>query len=281
LKSSIVNFIIAAIFTLIFIFSGAISWPFQICTIAITTFFAVQYFLRRTSILLTIVYLSPIYLIYSAHSIYNKFIHVYPIVLIFPLTFALSAFLSVKIRAYKQVATATSFLLLFSLPLWLLMEQWVGYTNDYTDRFLTGKPLPNIYVSNFNGDKIELAQTNDTLIVLDAWSTNCGSCFKSFKNYSALITHYADKPVKFYTLNVPIKKDSIHKTKSLIQQYFSNNNLIVSSTEDVSALNINAVPEIILIKNGVIRWKGNASLKREYLLSDLYDKIDDEIGQSK
>lgn len=177
----------------------------------------------------------------------------------------------------RKFIVSCTILLLFTLPLWIFMENWISYTNEYNDNNLIGKPLPRTEISSIDSNNVELHRLRDTLIVLDAWSTNCGSCIKSFIHFSELMNYYKDKPVKFYTLNIPIRRDSINRTRNIIMKYFNSNNLIASN-DAVKILNIKGVPELIIIKNDTVLWKGYTSLKRDVFITDIYDRIEKELN---
>jgi hypothetical protein len=81
--------------------------------------------------------------------------------------------------------------------------------------------------------------------------------------------------VKFYTLNFPIKRDSIFRTKKILSDnYDRGNNLFAKEMNSIDLLKIPAVPLYIIVKNGEILYFGNINVEQKLFQIDLCDKID-------
>ncbi|MCU0440956.1 MAG: hypothetical protein MUE96_01025 [Bacteroidia bacterium] len=93
--------------------------------------------------------------------------------------------------------------------------------------------------------------TNDTLYIVEVWSTSCGSCIKQMPEFAKLQLKYQHSmPVSFATLHLPVKGEQLSQALGILNRvgcqlpsYFA------TSTSSWQQLNIDAVPVVLMIRN--------------------------------
>jgi thiol-disulfide isomerase/thioredoxin len=155
------------------------------------------------------------------------------------------------------------------------MTWWLDYYFNKDNHQQINSKLPYFQTTSSNNLSNELFSINDTIKVIDCWTTNCGNCIVGFSKYSEIQDIYINKKVKFYTLNFPIKRDSIFRTKKILSDnYDRGNNLFAKEMNSIDLLKIPAVPIYIIVKNGEILYFGNINVEQKLFQIDLCDKID-------
>lgn len=268
--------LIFLVYSASFLLSGVVNWPFQLCTVSIATLLVCWYYIGREKFYITAITILPSYLLYAFDTVSKGLIHVYPIVVFPPLIVAISLLVNLKNKIPRKWIYIT-LLLVFTLPtymgmsLWLAFESNKEYANDINSKF------PELTLMTADGGLIQFPKNNDNVMVLDFWSTNCGNCFRAFPHMQKTKEEYANLPVRFYTVNIPISRDTLQKTKTLIEKYFDQN-LFITNTSTISALNLKAVPLYMVIKNNIVLFKGHVSATRIALENDLPDEIDNALN---
>ena len=137
--------------------------------------------------------------------------------------------------------------------------------------------FPNIGLTDKNKEQVIF--DTDKIIVLDFWTTSCGVCFREFPLYNDLTLKHKDNPqIKFYSVNVPLKRDTFEKNVEIIEEYkYSFKNIYAISDDEISEkLNIYAFPTIVIIKNNTIVYQGHPSYDK-IVLVDNFEKIIKEL----
>lgn len=117
--------------------------------------------------------------------------------------------------------------------------------------------IESFKIINENNAAFNIYNKKNKILILELWSSNCSICFKKFPDFEKLSYDYRDDSlVEFYTLNLPLKRDSVLNIPNLIKNYkfkklYSKNKIIWDS------LNVNSVPRtLVLDKDGRIRYNG-------------------------
>jgi thiol-disulfide isomerase/thioredoxin len=257
-------------FNLFFLLSGYFNWPIQF-SINAFSILAILYFFKNDYLYYKLLLLiSPI--LYSILTIIDKNYHTIPI--------SISPFLLLLIHEFlfKKITNNWFLIILFSLTSFLsyiFMIWWLDYYFNKDNYNLINSKLPYFQTTSSNNLSDELYSINDTIKVIDCWTTNCGNCITGFSKYSEIQNVYLNKKVKFYTLNFPIKRDSIIKTKKILSKnYDRGNNLFANDTNAINLLKIPAVPLYMIVKNGEILYFGNTNIEQKLFQIDLCDEID-------
>ncbi len=266
------NISIFILYSAAFLLSGAVNWPFQLCAISISTLLICWYYLGREKTYKVFITILPSYLLYSFDVVSKSLSHVYPLI-IFPPVIVLVCYLLYVQKTSKTRFAYITLLILFTFPTYWGMTVWLQYDSSRPYANQISAPFPQVNMQTTDGIGLDLLKTGDSVVVLDFWTTTCGSCFKEFPHLAQTQKEYANFPVKFYTVNIPLKKDTFQKTIDIIEKYF-NQNLFISDTADISKLSIAAVPVFMVIKNNTILYKGHTSASRISMENDLTDEID-------
>ncbi|WP_299528693.1 TlpA disulfide reductase family protein [uncultured Lutibacter sp.] len=150
----------------------------------------------------------------------------------------------------------------------------------------------NSFIRNYNvrvndkSPKIELLSNSDKLIkldtiknkviVLDFWTTSCGVCFKKFPDYEKVYLEYENNPnVAIFSVNVPIKRDTLIKTKELVKELgYKFPTLYASSNEISQSLSFNLYPHLTILKNGRVRYNGRLEIAENVKINNLRIEIE-------
>ena len=257
-------------FNIFFLLSGYFNWPIQFSINAFLILFILHFLKNDYLFYKLLLLISPI--LYIILTIIDKNYHTIPI------SFSPFLFLFTHEFLFKKIKNNWYlFIVVFltSLVSYLFMFWWLDYYfNKDNQQFINSK-LPYFETISSNNLSNELFSKNDTIKVIDCWTTNCGNCIIGFSKYSEIQDIYTNKKVKFYTLNFPIRRDSIIRTKKILSEnYDRGNNLFAKVINAIDLLKIPAVPLYIIVKNGEILYFGNTNVEQKLFQIDLCDKID-------
>lgn len=150
------------------------------------------------------------------------------------------------------------------------MSNWLTYTFDNENPI--NKSFPKISLNDIND--INFTFDKNKIIILDLWSSSCGVCIKEFPEFEKLSNRYKDNPnASFYTLNLPLKRDSTINLKSYVKDY-KFNSLFTEDLDSWKKLENNTVPKLLILDKSLnIVYKGTLNDKW-YLF---YNNIDNLI----
>jgi thiol-disulfide isomerase/thioredoxin len=270
--------IIAVLYNSIFIFSGAMNWLFQLCCVSIITYVTLYYLIKELGLktYLAFLIILPANLLYDLNALIQGLIHVYPIV-IFPMLAAILALVTLKLNGKFKIGVMAFIILIFTLPTSMFMEFWLTNTRLDKTAWNEFELDKSVVLTNENGDSVNITNSKDTLIVMDAWTTSCGICFKKLPQFKELSIRYENNPmIKFYTVNFKLKRDTPEKTHAIIKEYFSNNLFIQDSLES-PRFYVDRVPCYIIIKNGKVLFKGTTNVLSSFYKHDLEEEINKHL----
>ncbi|WP_430410098.1 TlpA family protein disulfide reductase [Kordia sp.] len=136
-----------------------------------------------------------------------------------------------------------------------------------TDAF-QNKKLPNIAFESLNQEKINF---DTEVTVIDLWSTTCGVCFEEFPIFEKLKQEFeGNSKVKFYSANVPLKRDTHEKTLNIIEELDYDYETVFAEKFEMirDSLEINGFPHLLIVKNDTIRYLGDMETDRKIVLTN-------------
>ena len=152
--------------------------------------------------------------------------------------------------------------LIILFPLLFSIFMFFGF-NDYSS-FIMGRNsvvienLPNIILYDKQLNKIDLTKKNK-VYVLDFWTTSCRTCFNKFSDFEKTFLKYKDNVrLEFYAVNYPIRNETIDDNINFSNKELNYKfNQLFSKTSSIrDSLKIKGVPQLLIIKNGIIYYKG-------------------------
>jgi len=186
-----------------------------------------------------------------------------------PLTFWLGYFLKNKYWIYKIL-----------YPIVLIFIGVYGFLNAnyYVVNFNAHKDFKSPTMAFYTDDhsKKRLDTLMNKIIVLDFWTTSCGVCFSAFPNYEKLFLEFKDDPlVNIYSINIPIKRDTVGFAKKRIEKYKYQFPVLYADSDSIpKELDFNTYPHLVIIKNGRVRFNGYPTMGKNLFINDLKDEID-------
>lgn len=268
--------ILSIIITLVSIFSGAINWKIQFVIVSLLYFLSTLFLLKNEKIedkkIITIlILLLPFVLLYNYTAISNIFkfnrFHTLPIGLS-PIVFVLIAILYSKFKLNKKKIVLVS--LFIGLLTYIGMANWLVFLNNNENPI--NKIFPELIITDINNNIINLKKGK--IIVLDLWATNCGSCIKKFPKFEDLKLEYKnDKNVEFYTLNLPLKRDSTLNIKKYVDKY-KFKSLFAKKLDSWKKLNNRTVPKLLVLDKELrIIYKGSMNDKWYIFYNNIHSII--------
>ncbi len=119
-------------------------------------------------------------------------------------------------------------------------------------RLLPGQPVPELILSDHEGNPYKLEDLKGKVIYVDLWATWCGPCIKKMPKMWDLVSLYEGQPIEFLFLSIDNKKENW--LKFLDKESIPNKDLFVWSDdyEQVySKLSMAGIPRYLLIdENG-------------------------------
>ncbi len=119
------------------------------------------------------------------------------------------------------------------------------------------KELPNISLKDLSGKEVSLASlSKNKTIVVSLWATWCVPCIQEL---DAVAVHYAklQKEAAFELVAISIDDArSTRRVQPLLDQKNWNYLILLDTKNELrTALDINAIPYTLIVKNGQIRYK--------------------------
>lgn len=140
--------------------------------------------------------------------------------------------------------------------------------------------MPNIEFVNESKEVVKLPK--DKVIILDFWSTFCGVCYKKFPLFEKVYQEYKDNPnIEFYAIHVSYKNDEFEETIHLLDEYKYTFPLLYALDKDEveKKLNISAFPTVAVIKNGVIRYRGQLIVNKNVVFGNTISQIKELLSE--
>lgn len=131
----------------------------------------------------------------------------------------------------------------------------LALTDDST--FYKTKPFPSDLV--FFDKHKDTIQLDHKITVLDFWNTACKPCFEKFPYYEKISEKYQHPEIAFYSVNIPLKNQTFEARTEVEEKLnYSYTTIYGESMKTVQeALDFNAYPHLIILKDSTIIYSGN------------------------
>lgn len=131
----------------------------------------------------------------------------------------------------------------------------LALTDDST--FYETKPFPSDLV--FFDKHKDTIQLDHKITVLDFWNTACKPCFEKFPYYEKISEKYQHPEIAFYSVNIPLKNQTFEARTEVEEKLnYSYTTIYGESMKTVQeALDFNAYPHLIILKDSTIIYSGN------------------------
>lgn len=250
-------------------FEGDQRWMLSLTLISI---FTISLALRKTSYFknfksVLIFQITPIFLLFLVSIFFISWIYLSPYLILMPLA-AYLGWLSTSKQLFLK--SALSIVLFFGLG-FIGFPNLIQESTNFNAR-VSFKYKP-INLSDNKGDSIVLDKSK--IIVLDFWNTSCSICFEQFPHIESVFKKFKSNPnVNLYSVNVPLKRDSLPETKKLVKQLgYEFPTLYAQTIEDVENLGIYSYPTILIVKDGQVRFSGNFVINKSIAFGSLEEEI--------
>ncbi len=174
----------------------------------------------------------------------------------------------------KSISYGLIYAILIAFVFFYGFDNWNSFIRNYNSRM--NQKSPSIELVNSNNKKVKLDTIQNKVIVLDFWTTSCGICFKKFPDYEKVYLEYQNNPkIIFYSINIPIKRDTLLKTKELVKNLgYKFSTLYANSNEIPNSLGFNRYPHLTILKNGRIRYNGRLELAKNIKVHNIRIEIE-------
>lgn len=201
-----------------------------------------------------ILFILPTSIIFTLICFFQKgsIIRALPYILFIPLI----SFITLKSISINKYKFFFGILVMNACIAFILFPNWFSFYANYESRVDIKMPLISLHTST--GEKIHL--NNDTVYVLDFWTTTCGVCFQKFPAFEDKYFEYINnEKIELFTVNVPLEIDDSKKTLDLVNRLsyeFPTLYTKSSNKEIENILNYNGYPMMLIVKNNRIYYKG-------------------------
>lgn len=244
------------------IFNGNHKWMILFTSISS---FSISYWIfhRKNDINKVMQYLIlvlPIVLLFIIMSLFLGFSYSTIYIFLIPLSCLLGAKFAItgkKVLPFVAV-------LIFPMMAFIIFPNMFVFMNNYNAR--TNKKYSEVTLLNKDKDTIVLDSVK--IIALDFWTTSCGICFQTFPDLERQYLELkGDKRIQIYSVNVPVRNDSLAKTIKLVEELaYDFPTLYATSIEEIEKLGIDAYPHLLILKNGRIRYDGRLYVVKLYVV---------------
>lgn len=262
--------LISFFLTTICLLSGKFGWVLQFTLIGLHFFLLPTLLKQYTSRKKIIIVCLPFILIFGVLVVYNYIlfnnIHLIPI--LFISLFSLTLGLGIKNKIFYRTLIS---IIIIATGIYIY-PNWLNYSFGYNEieRFRT---FPD--VSLVSEKKTSFKFSKGKLKVIDVWSSSCANCIKEFPEFEYLKKEYeVNKNLEFYSLNLPIKGDSLPRLIEQVSKY-SFKSIFAEELESWGNLEITSVPKILIVdKDNRIVYRGYLNKKWYHFYNNIHSLIE-------
>lgn len=183
-------------------------------------------------------------------------LYLLPINLIVPLVIILGIFLKSFSFYNKMFILIVIFCLLF-VSGFAVYPTWKTFIQ--TDKSI--KEVSNLTLVNSKLDTVTVCVKSNSVNVIYLWSTSCGTCIKELSSVKELFVRYEnDSLVNVFSVNIP----ALFEDKTKIEKYLDGLGIpcYYGDSTIVRSLNVSYFPTMIIVKGGIVYYKGVPEFKR-------------------
>lgn len=218
------------------------------------------------------IFVLPICLLFLITVIFqdNSFVRGIPYIIFIPFV----AFAAILVKQKESI-----WLLLLAIPIFAIIglvgfPNWFSYyqnRNSHVDEFFPKLKL-------VNEKNVGITLSDNKILVLDLWSTNCGVCLKKFPGFENIYSKYRENPdIDFYAVNIPIgTKHDFQETKEFFESLNYNFKTLYSIEHDSivsKKIGFHGYPQLIIVKEGKIRYIGSLISENHIFVHNIEKEI--------
>lgn len=140
----------------------------------------------------------------------------------------------------------------------LQQDAYLKMVEDLKKEILSDK-APQFTLVDLKGNKVNIADLKNKVVVVDFWATWCGPCKASFPAMQKMVTKYKGDPdVKFVFVDTWETTESKEKNAAdfIAKNKYGFHVLMDDDSKVVQQFNVEGIPtKFVIDKNGVIRFK--------------------------
>jgi len=258
-----------------FVFSGNHKW--MVILVLIGSFFISYLVFKKeeaSPILNGIILILPLITILTFISLFSNFTYSLTYILFLPL----SCILAYLFYKKKSILIILFTILSFSFASFVFFPNLLVYNQN--NKFNKNTTIKNLALIDKEGNSIKIDSTKIT--VLDFWTTSCKNCFKSFPEFEKVYLKYNENQnIEFYSINVPIKNDTLKKTISIVEKlnykYPTLFYLPEKSHDELSNYGIISFPHLLIVKNNKIKYSGRMETDPFIFINNIYNEINKNL----
>lgn len=252
------------------IFNGNHKWMILfvlISTFSISLILFKRHDKKQIKKIFLLLVLPPI-IIFLLLSIFTSFIYTTVYMVFIPLT----VYFAYNFYTKQKLVKLVFFGAIFCFASFIVLPNQIVFFDNIQARKI--RPFNGLTLIDVNKENVKL-DTNK-VIVLEFWNTACKICFEKFPEFEKQYLNYKSNPnILIYSVNVPLKRDSLKNTISLIKRLdYKFPTLFAINQKEIDSYNIYSYPHILIIKNNEIRFSGRLEFENKILIYNFKNEIE-------
>lgn len=206
------------------------------------------------------------------------------IFLLFPLVSVVATYVGIKIRRLNSLLEKKSIIYFSSFALSIAILTMFVVPAYFSETLWTTKNTraPEFSLTTYEGKKINSADYNGKIVILDFWATWCGPCKKQFPELEKFYKDIKDNDeIVLFVATFESKQNPPEK----IEEYIVNTEYDLPFVNDSGRVaydkfEIKSIPKTIIIgKKGNIRYVHTGYESSENFYSEITDKVEELLKE--
>jgi len=152
-------------------------------------------------------------------------------------------------------------LLWVGFSFWVMLSGYNLWLNKYNFGSYLGKvheEAPSFIFTDSNNKTFSNQDFSKSTLVLEFWYTGCKYCFNDMPKFQKMFDQYGESgKVLFYSVNTPIREDSLGFAQSLLDKYHFNFPLLFASGDAIQDFKIIGYPTYLILERNTIIYRGS------------------------